>query len=149
DGRKRVLFHCFAGCSSYEVFVALIRRGFINPGRDGERHDGGRGRLDHDVHHQQRYQIAHYDPKALAIWRESAPATGTIIESTYLKGVRGTITPPPPSLQYSIHPYADRIRLPAMIAAVQARDGKLTTVQITWLDRRTYERFKRKNVSAL
>jgi putative DNA primase/helicase len=144
DGDRRVLLKCFATCKSGEIFAELVRRGVIDPARNPGNchHDAPRRRDDRD-------DAITPDPEALAIWRDSEAAAGSIIETKYLRGVRGITVPPPASLRYSQQPFQDRIVLPAMIAAVQAPDRTLIAVQITWLDRKTYQRFKRGNVGPL
>jgi putative DNA primase/helicase len=143
DGDSRVLLKCFATCKSGEVFAELVRRGLI----DRARHPG-RCRTDDAPRRNGRDAVAP-DPEALSIWRDSEPAAGSIIETAYLRRVRGITVPPPESLRYSQQPFQDRIALPAMIAAVQAPDRTLIAVQITYLDRKTHQRFERSNVGRL
>jgi putative DNA primase/helicase len=138
-----VLLKCFAGCKPGEVLAELMRRGLI----DRARHPG-RCRTD-DAPRANGHDTVAPDPEALDIWRDSEPAVGTIIETTYLRRVRGITVPPPESLRYSQQPFQNRIALPAMVAAVQAPDRTLIAVQITYVDRKTFRRFERSNVGAL
>jgi hypothetical protein len=101
------------------------------------------------VRRPERTEVVEPDPEALALWRESRPAIGTIIEK-HFREVRGITIPPPPSLRFSMQPYQDRIVLPAMIAAVQGPDRRVIAVQTTWIDPRTYQRVgERSNTGSL
>lgn len=69
---------------------------------------------------------------ARRIWRESRPAAGTLVQ-TYL-GSRGLTIAPPRSLRF--HPNAKHstgIYGPAMVAAVQAPDGRVIAIHRTYL----------------
>ena len=69
---------------------------------------------------------------ALAIWRESCPAPGTLVE-TYLVS-RSITFPPPPSLRFHPslkYPYVGRF--PAMVAGVQDPDGHTVAIHRTYL----------------
>ena len=76
DDPKRpgeVLVHCFAGCNWRDVKDALRGRGLLQPRQGDDRiHDGNRHAMD------QRQSAA------LKIWRDSLPATNTVVE-TYLR----------------------------------------------------------------
>jgi hypothetical protein len=81
--------------------------------------------LDDDAHKRQA--------AALAIWRESRPAAGTIVEA-YLRG-RGITLPVPLSIRF--HPalkYGPTgMVFPAMVAAVQAPDRSIVAIHRTYL----------------
>jgi putative DNA primase/helicase len=141
DGDRRVLLHCFAGCRSGDIFAELMRRGLLD--RKARRSNGG------DTLRDRGGGAVAPDPEAMSIWRDSEPAAGSIIETAYLRRVRGITVAPPPSLRYSQQPFQNRIALPAMVAAVQGPDRKLIAVQITYVDRKTFRRFKRSNIGAL
>lgn len=75
------------------------------------------------------------DPEALAIWRKATPTKDTKAES-YLRA-RGITIEPPPSIRFLTDlVYGEHLHLPAMVAAVQAADRKILSVQATWLDPR-------------
>jgi putative DNA primase/helicase len=166
DGACRVLLHCFSGCESRDVLAELIQRGVLGAtkrqhlGQHHHQHDdaGIHQHFDAD-HHPDRHLDHHQDrhckiksTEAYDIWRKSRPAAGTIIETKYLRGLRGITIAPPRSLRFSYQPYPyknPRLELPAMIAAVQAPDGKGLAAQITWIDPHRHERLERYNVGEL
>lgn len=88
------------------------------------------------------------DPDALALWRSAEPIIVTVAEH-YLQA-RGITTEPPPSLRYlpAYEHIAGRIYLPAICAALQAGDRRITAVQVTMIDprgdRKAQVRFPRK-----
>lgn len=73
------------------------------------------------------------DPAALALWRRSETAAGTLVER-YLCSCAIRL-PPPPSIRF--HPTAlydhSGLHLPAMICAVQAPDRRVVAVHRTFL----------------
>lgn len=71
-GRKAVLFHCFAGCTS-DAIVDALRTGHFVPVRDhdpGRRHEGGK---------------ADFNKLALSTWRFADPFIGSLGER-YIRG---------------------------------------------------------------
>jgi putative DNA primase/helicase len=104
-GEKAILFHCFAGCGTPDVIMALRRL-----------------RLHDRAEVVMPQMRPRRDMKALALrlWRASQPIAGTPAEE-YLKA-RGLFGPFPPAL-----------RFPAMIAAVENGLG-MVAVQRTFLD---------------
>lgn len=116
----RVLLKCFAGCQYSQLVAALV-------GAPVRQTFGLRAQaLGAPADEQKRIQAA------CRIWRESRPAPGTLVE-TYLRS-RGITIEPPASLHY--HPalkHPSGVRLPAMLAAVEDRDGRLIGVHRTWL----------------
>jgi hypothetical protein len=143
DGDSRVLLHCFTGCPSDQIFAVLLRRGLL------ERDYRGQGAGPQCEAIAPETLAITPDSEARATWCDSAPAAGTIIETAYLRRVRGITVAPPPSLRYSQQPFQNRVVLPAMVAAVQAPDRKLIACQLTYLDCKTFRRFERRNVGAL
>lgn len=128
----RLLVRCFAGCDFADVRDALAARGLWPPG-DRE---------------TPRPTIRHAEPRAiepdpdalartaaaLAIWRASQPATGSLVQ-VYL-AARSITLPPPPSLRF--HPalrHPSGATWPAMVAAVQSSDGRVVGVHRTYLRR--------------
>ena len=78
--------------------------------------------------------MTHHEPdkRALALWHSADPAAGSIVE-TYLQA-RHLHVRPPLSLR-SIPEYSEHgLRVPAMIAGVQAPDGRIIAAQVTLLD---------------
>ena len=120
DGQDgKLLVNCFAGCDPVDILRALNGQGLSEPSREPpapglHRRDNGRAALD--------------------IWREARPAAGTLVEK-YLR-CRGIALPVPPSIRY--HPglrhKATGLILPAMVAAVQAPDRRVTAIHRTFLN---------------
>ena len=118
DGK--VLLHCFAGCD-YHAIVAALNGSLPNAG----------AYLPVAIQSDSRSEAERRD-LALRIWNDSRPARGTLVES-YLRSRRITI-PPPPSLRF--HPslkHKTGVYLPAMVAAVQAPNGKIVAIHRTFL----------------
>jgi hypothetical protein len=139
DGDKpnRVLVTCFTGCCREDVIAELKRLNLIHSdhddacgrNRDHRRdfpnqessHDLKRVALDKPLYGNAKSDDVGPNPEALSIWHESAPASGTIIESKYLTAGRGIVIAAPPSLRY--------LRLPYPNAAV-CRGAHLTEVEV-------------------
>lgn len=116
----KALLKCFAGCSFEAIRDALGER----PGRQsfGFPASGPHPALDD----AKRTEIAR------RIWRESRPATGTLVE-VYMRS-RGITIPPPLSLRF--HPslkHPTGVFAPAMVAGVQNREGRIVAIHRTWL----------------
>jgi putative DNA primase/helicase len=111
DGR--LLLRCFAGCEFLDVLDELEHRGLV----DDERYEP-REQLVRETPHEP-------NADAVTIWRAALPLPYTIA-AEYLK--RRGIALQPPSLRCRL----DRL---AMIAAVQAPDGKIIAIQQTRLTR--------------
>ena len=118
-GDSAILFHCFAGCTTFEVLKALQRR---------------------KLHDRSAVAMPEGKPKrdmgalAVRLWNASAPIVGTLAED-YLVA-RGLSAPYPNALRFNpvtiFGSGADRRVMPAMIAAVQ-NDLGLVAVQRTFL----------------
>ena len=126
-----LVLHCFAGCSWRDVKSVLRRDGLL-PERDGaeprrEPSRPAKAKPDDTANTARRIDAAQQ------IWRASQPAPGTLVE-LYLRS-RGITIPVPPSLHY--HGALDHrptgLFLPAMVAAVQAADRRITAVHRTFL----------------
>jgi putative DNA primase/helicase len=118
----KVLIKCYAGCEYRAIIDALSRRPW--PAAPGS---SSTSRLPTTAHDH-----AKTTDFALRIWREARRSAGTLVE-TYLRSRRITI-PVPPSLRF--HPqlkHPSRIYLPAMVAAVQAPDGRIVAIHRTFL----------------
>ena len=123
--------HCFAGCDWRDVKAELQERGLLPTIRRSSRH-----RLTHrrcrppDAKPADRNQ---HSLLALEIWRASVAATDTKVE-IYLRA-RAITLPPPPSLRF--HPNLTYTptgtAFPAMVAAVQGADRKITAIHRTYL----------------
>ncbi len=127
-----VVVHCFGGCNWRDVKNALRRDGLLPDW--GER---SMPRPDPEV---QARRMAEREAEercrtaaAREIWRKAIPATGTPVE-IYLRS-RGISLPPPPTIRF--HPNLRHgptgLLFPAMVAAVQGPDGKVTGVHRTFL----------------
>ncbi len=119
-GDSAILFHCFAGCTAFEVLKALQRRKL----HDRSAVDMPQGKPKRDM-----------GALALRLWNASAPIAGTLAED-YLVA-RGLTPPFPKALRFNpatiFGSGADRRVMPAMIAAVE-NDLGLVAVQRTFLD---------------
>ena len=69
---------------------------------------------------------------ALTIWHESRPAPDTLVE-IYLRSRGITILPPSLRFHPNLKHGLDRFYAPAMVAAVQGPDGKITGIHRTYL----------------
>jgi putative DNA primase/helicase len=109
DGGALLLF-CFAGCTFEDIIDALDSRGLVENDREPKE--------------AKVAEVAHLpSAEALTIWRAASPLASTIA-AEYLE--RRGITAHPPSLRC-------RLERPALIAAVQAPDGKIIAIQQTRL----------------
>ncbi|MEQ9190481.1 MAG: toprim domain-containing protein [Alphaproteobacteria bacterium] len=125
DGK--VLVHCHAGCSQQTVIDALRQLGCWPGNTPTKRTDGIQAT------YATVRDTSHRSLTALAIWKETVPATGTLVE-TYLQS-RGLNVCIPEALRF--HPdlhHASGRRWPAMVALVtRATDGKPQAVHRTFL----------------
>ncbi|MEX2650012.1 MAG: toprim domain-containing protein [Alphaproteobacteria bacterium] len=138
DGEaERLLIRCHAGCTFAAVRDALAGLGLWpeagrHVGRPHGRDARQRAREAQREAEERADQVKH-TASALLIWRASAPAAGTIIE-TYLRS-RSIVLAPPPILRF--HPALRHgptgLRLPCMVAGVQSAEGRITAVQRTYL----------------
>ena len=95
----RVLVHCHAGCEQAVVLDALRSRGLWHDG-DGEPHRRHRIQRDRSRPREPDPEELQRVEMAIAIWKTSKPAPGTLVE-TYLKN-RAIAIEPPSSIRY--HP---------------------------------------------
>ncbi len=120
DGQDGVLLvNCFAGCDPVDILRALNGQGLSEPSTKPP---------------SPRLHRRDYGRAARDIWHEAGPAAGTLVEK-YLRR-RGITLPVPPSIRY--HPglrhKATGLVLPAMVAAVQAPDRRVTAIHRTFLN---------------
>lgn len=127
DSDRRLLTRCFAGCDRRDVIAALRQRGFLDetPGRS----DDGAARSVSRTPLPTAPTLT-----ARRLWCAAGPIAGSIAER-YLTVRRNLSGPFPASLRFApevFHPGVRR-RFPALIAAIQAPDRRVTAVQATWL----------------
>jgi putative DNA primase/helicase len=128
DGDKGLLVRCFAGCDARDVLAELRHCGLI----EALSGDSRPRRFEQPAVPQQTPE-PEPDERALELWRNAIPATGTLAER-YLRA-RCITLPSPPSIRFLPHAdYMPRISFPAMLAAVQRPDRAVVAVQITFLD---------------
>jgi hypothetical protein len=129
DGK--VLVRCFAGCSQEAVIDALRRRGLW------ERQPRDMQAVD-DVERQRRRadeqrELDRRIGEARAIWTKAGPIAGTPA-ATYLWVARCITITPPPTLRFAmLQHFARGTTLPALVAAVQDPNGRVTAVHRTFL----------------
>ncbi len=141
-------YHCF-GCGAHgDVFdfvMHFANRSFREAVED--LHDG-HGSTDPDAarrvaerqrraeaerHAQDEREDRAHTEYARQMWRKAVPAPGTLVE-VYLRS-RGITIPVPPSLRYlaAAKYQPSGLILPAMVAAIQDRDGRITAIHRTYL----------------
>ncbi len=141
--------HCFAGCDWRDVKDALRGQGLLpewEPGRKGRQSGGGKlpqavagETRDKAREHHQHHHVEHEADErrrieaARDLWARAQPIAGTIAH-LYLQKRKITIAPPA-SLRYisSLKHKPTGLRLPALIAAVQAPDREITGIVRTYL----------------
>jgi len=131
DAERQVLVCCHAGCDQHAVIAALRDRGLWAGGSLRERHPPLRAA----AAKTQPNVLAERSAAAMAIWRATVPADGTLVEH-YLAS-RGMILPPPPSLRFHRglkHRSGDVC--PCMVALVtRGCDATLMAIHRTFLSR--------------
>ncbi|WP_037281989.1 DUF7146 domain-containing protein [Rubellimicrobium mesophilum] len=136
DGQDgRLLLHCFAGCSYETVRDALQDRGLLEePWRPALPQPHVLHRPEAATPTGDRDDAARTE-RALALWKASGPASGTLVE-TYLAS-RGLVLPPGDVLRF--HPglkHPSGGRWPAMVARVtRGLDGAPLAIHRTFLAR--------------
>ena len=128
-----ILLYCYAGCTFEEMTDALKRRG-LWPDRSEYQSSSQRPHLK-VVHDQSTQGTTSPDYTAFAreIWEQAEPINDSLGE-IYLRN-RGISISLPPSLRF--HPSLKHnpagLLLPAMICAVQDKDGEIVGVHRTYL----------------
>lgn len=119
DGETGLIVHCFAGCDWREVKAALN----VDVDHDRERsHRPAETTSSPREDHERRIQAARM------LWRSAQPAAGTLAEK-YLRA-RGITMELPPTIRYlpDARHGPTGLLLPALIAAVQGVDRRVTGV---------------------
>lgn len=127
DGEAgRLLVHCHAGCEGAAVLRLLRDRGLLADD-DRSRHPVPTPIVTAAEEEAERTAAAE------AIWKAAGPIEGTPAAAYLL--ARGIALQAPPTLRYAPQLRYDRdTALPALIAAVQAPDRRVTAVQRIWID---------------
>ncbi|RDD62630.1 DUF7146 domain-containing protein [Ferruginivarius sediminum] len=132
DGDDGALLTCHAGCERADIIAELRRRGLWEA--SGKRPEGAELSTRVDNPSRRKLSLRNDNSEAARrIWREAEPAPDTLVQS-YLEA-RGIRLNPPPSLRFAPalrYPFSG-IELPAMVAAIQGPDRKLTGVHRTFL----------------
>jgi hypothetical protein len=105
DGDRRLMVHCFAGCSPGDVYAAIRRKGhkLLEPGETAPK----------PVRGSSEYERRQHD-KAAWLWSRRKPIAGTIAER-YQRQTRGITCPLPATLAFL--PPLKPEHHPAMVAA--------------------------------
>jgi putative DNA primase/helicase len=120
----RILVFCHGGCEPRDVLAELRRSGLL--GRPSENYQLPAMRRN------DRPDEAARTARALAVWRETRPAAGTIVE-TYLAN-RGLALPPPQYLRFHpACPHPSGANLPAMIGLIEHVDHGPTAIHRTFI----------------
>jgi putative DNA primase/helicase len=120
----RILVFCHGGCEARDVLAELRRSGL--PGGPSKSYQLPPTRRN------DRPDEAARTASALAVWRETRPANGTIVE-TYLAN-RGLALPPPQYLRFHpACPHPSGANLPAMIGLVEHLNHGPTAIHRTFI----------------
>jgi putative DNA primase/helicase len=137
DGANGLIVHCHAGCHWRDVKDELRRRGLydgrVAPADSREvraRTDGGHRDL------------------GVRLWKGGELVDGTLAEK-YLREHRGITIPLPVSLRFHRRVKVSGHNGPALLAAISGDDGKVISVQVTWLRPHTAEKIARRTYGAM
>jgi putative DNA primase/helicase len=120
----RILVFCHGGCEAGNVLAELRRSGLLSGPPENYQLPPTR--------RNDRPDEAARTARALAVWREARPATGTIVE-TYLAN-RGLVLPPPQYLRFHpACPHPSGANLPAMIGLVEHVNYGPTAIHRTFI----------------
>jgi hypothetical protein len=131
----RVLVTCWGGCNRLDILAELRSRGLL----DGPRADYRPRATKPPLRRNGQDDDARRTDRALAIWRNTEPGTGSIVER-YLRTRGIVLNCWPPSLRF--HPRCPRPRddagnclapLPAMVGLVEHVERGLVAVHATYL----------------
>ena len=124
DGKRTVVFHCFAGCKPRDVITALNS---LVPA------DSQRPAFTNRSTPLAPSQAKTTSALARKLWQSSTAVAGTPAE-TYLRSRRLPTAPPATIRFLPSYRYDKSLRLPCLIAAVQAPSRAIVAVQLTFLD---------------
>lgn len=130
----RVLIRCHAGCTQDAVIAALKGSGLWEMGDHEPRPTPAAARtIPRPAPAEPNPEDEDRRQAALAIWRAAAPAADTLVER-YLRA-RDITLPLPPTMRYAagLKHGPTGLLLPAMVAAIQAPDGRVAAVHRTFL----------------
>jgi putative DNA primase/helicase len=120
----RILVFCHGGCEARDLLAELRRSGLLSGTSENYRLP--------PMRRNDRLDEAARTAWALAVWRETRPADGTIVE-TYLAN-RGLALPPPQYLRFHPRcPHPSGAILPAMIGLVEHIDHGPTAIHRTFI----------------
>ena len=121
DGRRTLVFHCFAGCRPRDIIAALnaLASDLGPKPRFAGRTPGAKSKTTTAL--------------AQRLWKAALPVAGTAVE-TYLRARRLPSIPPPTIRFLASYRYDETRRFPCLIAAVQAPSRAIVAVQLTFLD---------------
>ena len=124
DGKRALVFHCFAGCKPRDIIAALNA---LAPNH------GPKPRFESRTPQRPATKSKTTTTLAQKLWKAALPVAGTPAE-TYLRARRLPPTPPPTIRFLPSYRYDETRRFPCLIAAVQAPSRAIVAVQLTFLD---------------
>ena len=124
DGKRALVFHCFAGCKPRDIIAALNA---LAPDH------GPKPRFESRTPQRPATKSKTTTTLAQKLWKAALPVAGTPAE-TYLRARRLPSTPPPTIRFLPSYRYDETRRFPCLIAAVQAPSRAIVAVQLTFLD---------------
>jgi hypothetical protein len=124
DGKRALVFHCFAGCKPRDIIAALNA---LAPDH------GPKPCLETRTLYRPATKSKTTSALAQKLWKAAFPVAGTPVE-TYLRSRRLPPTPPPTIRFLPSYRYDETRRFPCLIAAVQAPSRAIVAVQLTFLD---------------
>lgn len=124
DGKRALVFHCFAGCKPRDIIAAFNA---LAP------HNGPKPRCEGRTPLRPATKSKTTTTLAQKLWKAALPVAGTPAE-TYLRLRRLPSTPPPTIRFLPSYRYDETRRFPCLIAAVQAPSRMVVAVQLTFLD---------------
>jgi len=134
DGAGTWRFHCF-GCGASGDVLDLVQRAYAVALPEAARMLGGgevpTNRLPAGRAAAERDDTREKRAAALAIWRRTAPAAGTLAE-VYVR-FRGIAPPYPPALRFLRLPCGNLGPIPCLVCAVQNWAGGVIGIQRIWL----------------
>lgn len=135
------LVHCFSGCEP-QTIIGVLRRMALWPDRDGfaPRAPARASRRTYAKRDEPPAILSRTEDDiarirgARDLWLTTVPAGGTIVE-TYWREARGIEIDIPPVIRFGAAiPYGWEGRpLPAMVAKIQAPDGRFAGIHVTYL----------------